>query len=108
MQKIISNHSDTFISEDMSIEKLRIEIDEIDKKLLQLLGRRMQCAQSIGHYKKQRNLPIIQVTRWQEILNSAIQKGESMNLSPTFVTHFLTAIHEESIRHQTLVMELKD
>jgi chorismate mutase len=88
-----------------TIELVRVEIDEIDTQLLNLLGRRMQCAQSIGAYKKQHNLPIVQVTRWQEILNAAIQKGLNQGLSDTFVTKFLTAIHEESIRHQTLIVE---
>jgi chorismate mutase len=87
-----------------SIEMVRVEIDDIDSQILKLLGRRMQCAQAIGAYKKANNLPILQVARWQEILNIAVQKGHELDLSGTFVTQFLTAIHEESIRHQTLVV----
>jgi chorismate mutase len=86
-----------------SLEELRVEINEIDNELLQLLSRRMKCAQGIGAYKKERNLPILQVTRWHEILNAAIQKGQQLDLSDTFITQFLTAIHDESIRHQTEV-----
>jgi chorismate mutase len=88
-----------------NIEALRIEIDVIDTQLLQLLSKRMVCAQGIGQYKKERNLPILQVSRWHEILNVAVQRGQNLGLSSDFVTQFLTAIHDESIRHQKLVME---
>jgi chorismate mutase len=87
------------------IEELRVEIDAIDTQLLQLLSKRMHCAQGIGQYKKERNLPILQVARWHEILNIAVQRGQNLGLSSDFVTQFLTAIHDESIRHQKLVME---
>jgi chorismate mutase len=90
-----------------SIEMVRVEIDEIDGQILKLLGRRMQCAKAIGTYKKEHNLPILQVARWQEILNIAVQKGQELDLSSTFVTQFLTAVHDESIRHQTLVVQSK-
>jgi chorismate mutase len=90
------------------IEQLRVEIDAIDTQLLQLLSKRMHCAQSIGQYKKERNLPILQVARWHEILNIAVQRGQNLGLSSDFVTQFLTAIHDESIRHQKLVMQEED
>jgi chorismate mutase len=34
-----------------NIEQIRIEIDAIDMQLIQLLGKRMRCAQSVGLYK---------------------------------------------------------
>jgi chorismate mutase len=91
-----------------NIEELRVEIDSIDTQLLQLLSKRMQCAQGIGLYKKERNLPVLQVARWHEILNVAVQRGQNLGLSSDFVTQFLTAIHDESIRHQKLVMQEED
>lgn len=90
-----------------NIEELRVEIDAIDTQLLQLLSKRMQCAQGIGQYKKEHNLPILQVARWHEILNVAVQRGQDLGLSSDFVTQFLTAIHDESIRHQKLEMQKK-
>jgi chorismate mutase len=91
-----------------NIEALRVEIDDIDTQLLQLLSKRMQCAKGIGQYKKEHNLPILQVARWHEILNVAVQRGQSLGLSGEFVTEFLTAIHDESIRHQKMVMQEED
>jgi len=104
MKQEVSNLLDNPIENTISMEELRVEIDDIDNELLQLLGKRMRCAQRIGAYKKQRHLPVVQMARWQEILNAAIQKGQALDLSADFVTQFLTAIHDESVRHQTLVV----
>ena len=86
------------------IDDLRQEIDSIDKDLFELLGKRMQTAQSIGKYKKKNNISILQTSRWNEILNKTIELGRERGLSDGFVTQILTAIHQESINHQTQVM----
>ena len=91
-----------------SIEALRVRIDEIDNDLLTMLGKRMQFAQEVGKYKKQNNIGILQTARWNEILNSAIQKGRTRDLSDEFVIQFLSSIHQESIRHQNIVMNAPD
>jgi chorismate mutase len=91
-----------------SIEALRVRIDEIDNEVLNLLSKRMQFAQEIGEYKKRNNIAILQPSRWNEILNSAVQKGRSRSLSDEFVIQLLTAVHQESIRRQTLVMNVQE
>jgi chorismate mutase len=101
----LSDNLSEDIKQSHSIEMVRVEIDDIDSQILKLLGRRMQCAKVIGAYKKEHNLPVLQVARWQEILNIAVQKGQELDLSSTFVTQFLTAVHDESIRHQTLIIK---
>lgn len=87
-----------------TIEALRVRIDEIDQELLNLLGRRMGLAQDIGRYKKRNNISILQPERWNEILQAAVEKGRLRNLSDEFVIQLLSAIHQESIRHQTQIM----
>ena len=83
-----------------SIEALRTRIDAIDNQLMELLGNRMNVAESIGLYKKAKNISILQPVRWNEILEKAIAKGEERGLSEDFITQFLKAIHQESINHQ--------
>jgi chorismate mutase len=87
-----------------SIEALRVRIDETDNDILSLLSKRMEFASDIGEYKKRNNISILQPTRWNEILNSAVEKGRQRGLSDEFVISLLTAVHQESIRRQTLVM----
>jgi len=86
------------------IDDLRHEIDGIDKDLFELLGKRMNAVESIGRYKKKNNISILQTNRWNEILNKTIELGREKGLSDGFVTQILTAIHQESINHQTQIM----
>jgi chorismate mutase len=83
--------------------QLRGQVDEIDKSLLLLLARRMQVVQQIGAYKKENNIPLLQPGRWQELLQTVVEKGEQLDLSAACIEKIFTTIHEESIRHQSKI-----
>jgi len=87
-----------------TIDYVRHQIDDIDNQLLDLYGKRMEMAEQIGEYKKENNISILQPTRWNEILGHAVKLGEEKGLSKRFVEIVLRAVHEESISHQTKVM----
>ena len=84
--------------------KLRLQIDEFDGKLLEILGNRMKVADKIGSLKKEKNVAILQNKRWNEILGKMILEGEEKGLSNEFVMHLFKAIHQESIIHQEKVI----
>jgi len=44
----------------MSLAEWRRRIDEIDRKLVELLNERSQCALEIGKWKQRANLPLYQ------------------------------------------------
>ncbi len=102
-RKLTTNNAD-FLK---SLDFLRHQIDELDERLLQLLGARMKLADQIGEYKKQNNISIYQPSRWNEILEQAMEKGAVLGLSGEFVEALLKAVHEESIAHQSKVMNEK-
>ena len=83
---------------------LRERIDQVDDELLSLLNRRMKIADEVGVYKKQNNLTILQTARWNEILERAMAKGNSLTLSKEFLVKYFDAVHMESINHQNKVM----
>lgn len=85
--------------------KLRLQIDEFDGKLLEILGNRMKVADKIGVLKKEKNVAILQNKRWNEILGKMILEGEEKGLSNEFVMQLFKAIHQESISHQEKVMK---
>lgn len=87
-----------------NMAKLRIQIDEFDGKLLEILGNRMKVAGKIGLLKKEKNVAILQNQRWNEILGKMILEGEEKGLSNEFVMHLFKAIHQESIIHQEKVI----
>ena len=81
--------------------ELRDEIDQIDDNLLEELARRMELAKEIGDYKKENNVTVLQVGRWNEILSRALRQGKALSLSERFIHDLLQSIHDESIRQQT-------
>lgn len=86
------------------LSELRNNIDKIDDLIIQKMAERMQIAEKIGQYKKDNNITILQVNRWEEILNKRINYGKALKLSPEFTERLLELIHSESIRKQTEIM----
>lgn len=89
------------------LEKLREEIDGIDDDIIQLLASRMDIAEKIGEYKRDNQVTILQVNRWEQIISERSRQGQAMGLSEGFVRELLQLIHKESIRRQTQVMNKK-
>lgn len=87
-----------------SLEELRHEIDKYDDKLMDIFEHRMAISRKIGAYKKQNNITILQTTRWDEILRNKIDQAAKKGMSEEFIIKIFRAIHEESINHQTKVM----
>jgi len=89
------------------LEELRATIDGLDRDILDLLSERLSVTQSIGEYKKEHNITILQHQRWNEILNDREAHIQGKPISMRFLHKFLEAIHEESIQQQTEVMNAK-
>ena len=82
------------------LANLRTQIDIIDYKLTEILGKRMKIADGIGALKKNNNVAILQNKRWNEILSKMILEGKEFDLSEEFILKIYKAIHQESINHQ--------
>jgi chorismate mutase len=87
-----------------ALESLRQQINHLDDELMQVLSHRMKIAEQIGSYKKENNITILQTNRWNEILERAIAKGDTLGLSREFITRYFDAIHMESIQHQNMIL----
>jgi chorismate mutase len=86
------------------LEQLRATIDGLDRDILDLLVERLAVSRSIGEYKREHNITILQHQRWNEILHDREAHVQGKDLSLKFLHKFLEAIHEESIQQQTQVM----
>ena len=86
------------------LEDLRNRIDTIDEDILSMMSERMSIARNIGQYKKDNNMTVLQVERWNEILRTRLQSGEVKELNRDFILQLYSIIHDESIRQQTEVM----
>ncbi len=87
-----------------SLNLLRQQIDELDNELLEVLNKRMRVSREIGQYKKEHRMPVLQIGRHDEIMQSRAALAEEMGMSGDFMRTVLSAIHEESVRQQIEVL----
>ena len=81
---------------------VRQQIDELDLEVLNLLAKRMKLSEEIGRHKKHNRISILQINRWNEILEKAKDMGRERGLSEGFISHYLSVVHQESILRQSL------
>jgi chorismate mutase len=86
---------------------LRENIDKLDDQILQKLAERMQVVQKIGEYKRDNGVTILQVNRWDQIMNKRSSFASALKLDLNFTGKLLELIHSESIRKQTEIMNDK-
>ncbi len=83
---------------------LRRQIDDLDSSLLELIAKRMRISREIGTYKKEHGIPVLQPTRYEEIIDGRVQDAQQMEMNSKFVKIILEAIHEESIEQQIRIL----
>lgn len=83
---------------------LRKSIDKIDDILLQKLGERMAIVAKIGEFKRDNQVTILQVNRWDAIIQKGQAFAKALKLDLNFTEKFLELVHGESIRKQTEIM----
>jgi chorismate mutase len=83
---------------------LREQIDQLDDEIMQKMANRMKISEKIGQYKKENNVTILQVNRWEEIVQTRVSLGKAMGLDEGFTRDLLRLVHHESIQVQTKVM----
>ena len=86
------------------LNKLRLEIDSIDKKLVDIVGQRTEIVREIGRYKKENAVTILQIERWFEILKTRKDLGEDSNLDPQMIGELFELIHKHSVLTQTHIL----
>jgi chorismate mutase len=89
------------------LEKYRSQIDSVDSQLIELLAQRMNIVEEIGEYKKEKNMTILQLQRWEKVRERGIDLAKSLGLSEKFTTQLLRMIHKEAILKQNEVMNRK-
>ena len=100
VRKTNSSNEEEFVKQ---LNHLREQINHLDEELLSLISNRMNVAKQIGEIKKSSNITVLQSSRYNEIVERAINKGTQVGLSDEFIKAYLEAIHTESIRIQNKV-----
>jgi chorismate mutase len=79
----------------MTLGDWRRRIDEIDRKLVELLNERSRCALEIGKIKQAENLPLYQPDREREVLENA-ERANPGPLSDAAVRRLFERIIDEA------------
>ncbi|MCX2745001.1 bifunctional 3-deoxy-7-phosphoheptulonate synthase/chorismate mutase type II [Mangrovivirga sp. M17] len=90
------------------LEDLRGRIDQSDRELLEAIANRIRLVEKIGDYKKENNVAVFQVKRWDEVYRSREKWGEALGLNSDFVKELVKLLHTESIKTQTRIMNKKE
>ena len=76
----------------MTLEELRIQIDILDRKLVELLSERARAAQMIGHLKVATSLPVYEPAR-EKVIYANVRAANKGPLPDIELTH----IYERNI-----------
>ena len=83
-----------------NLAELRNQIDQLDNQLLELLAKRMRVSREIGQYKKEHSMPVLQTSRYDEILQKRMAQAVELGMGAEFMKEVMQAIHEESVHQQ--------
>ncbi|MDY4252093.1 MULTISPECIES: prephenate dehydratase [unclassified Clostridium] len=87
-----------------NLEDYRREIDSIDRELIALFEKRMNVAIKVGEYKKERNLPIFNAKREEEVIEKNINLLNNREYSE-ITRNFFEKVMELSRSLQADLME---
>jgi chorismate mutase len=84
-----------------TLEILREEMDSVDNALLEALGKRIELTIKLGDYKKSHNMTILQVNRWQQVLEDRLRQALHLGLDEKLVKDIYQLLHNQSVKIQS-------
>ncbi|HRH35785.1 MAG TPA: chorismate mutase, partial [Catalimonadaceae bacterium] len=94
----------TLVEPNDDLEQLRLRIDQIDVRLLEILAERMSVVRQIGSHKKENGMTLLQIDRWNDIFENQLRNGLSLGLSESMIQDLYRLIHLESIQTQERII----
>lgn len=84
----------------MQLDDLRLELAEIDRRLLELAARRRKLAQAVGLAKEASGLPIRDFAQEKEVLERARATAETLDLSADLAEELMRRLIREALSAQ--------
>lgn len=82
------------------IARFRAEINQVDDKIIQDLAERMKWVEEIGRLKHEHHIPVLQLTRWENLLESHLAKAQKAGLDTEFIKSLFELIHAQAVKRQ--------
>ena len=83
-----------------AIELHRSHTDRIDQTILQALAERMEQVRAIGELKRDNGVTVLQLKRWNQVINHLMQEGNRLGLPQPMVKQLYDLIHQASLSLQ--------
>ncbi|MDO8609375.1 MAG: chorismate mutase [bacterium] len=80
------------------IVELRKQVDKIDNDIISLIAKRMDIVKKIGAYKKQNNIPLLDSKRWEEVIKSKINLGNTLGIPQVLIEKIYNTIHKFALK----------
>ena len=81
----------------LSLEEMRFSLLNLDKSICLVLAERFCIVKRIGLYKEQLNVPPLDATRWQQVLDDKAEKAAQLGISIDLIKNIFNAIHEVAL-----------
>ena len=85
---------------DKKLNELREEINPIDKKIVDLIAKRISLVKEIAEIKKKNNLEIIDKNREIEIIKEKQELARELNISQDLINRIFEEIIKNSVKIQ--------
>ena len=82
------------------LQRLRDQINEVDRQLLALLTRRRHLVLEVAAYKSEKGMPVMQTDRVVEVLETRGRWAVESDLDPTFLRDLFQRIIDQSCRDE--------
>ena len=82
------------------IARLRAQISHVDSQILQDLAERMRWVEEIGRLKQQHDIAVLQIDRWENLLEDHITRAAKLGLDEDFVKSVFELIHAHAVKKQ--------
>lgn len=102
---VVRDSTGTGNSEELGLEYLRQIMDGVDAEIIDLIAKRMELSEKIGHLKKECNMTAYQPERWRDIVDTRGAKAEQAGLSKAFIIELYEKIHNHSISKQLEILQ---
>ncbi len=85
---------------DADIARIRSLIDEVDRRIILDLAERLSLVEDIGRIKRQHHIPVLQLHRWEDLLEDHLARAREMGLDSQFIKAVFELIHAKAVEMQ--------
>lgn len=87
------------------VQFIRTKIDEVDRRLLDLLAERIALIENLGELKCENNVSVLQLDRWRNIIENAMRIARQHGMNEEFIRNVFIQVHDEAIRLQSKMLQ---